>query len=202
MRRNPLAPQSAQVSVGLPSINGADVTPDLPPTTTPAHPQPTGHHVSQVQPTPPPQATAPQCVALKTQESEREEFSQDDIRKSTYVTQNFKDRKFIGDIKQSIDMVLRDYNVCARQLKLSHRQKADYFSNILDGPARTFFFNNARDDMSFGEMASMMLKEFNSNSRQLQAQGTLEALRLDKFMAENNINTISEGLTKIVDLIE
>ena len=55
--------------------------------------------------------------------------------------------------------------------------------------------------MNFGEMVDMMIKESNRNSRQLQAQGVLEALQLDKFMDENNINTLSEGLTEIVDLI-
>ena len=54
--------------------------------------------------------------------------------------------------------------------------------------------------MNFEEMAGTMPKEFNSNSSQLQAQVALEALRLYKFMAENNINTLPEGLTKMVDI--
>ena len=51
-------------------------------------------------------------------------------------------------------------------------------------------------------MAEMMLKECNSDARQLQVQGTLEILRLDKYMTKHEITDISEGLTKIVKHIE
>ena len=91
----------------------------------------------------------------------------DDSRKATYIFQYFKDNNFTGDLSQSIEMTLRDYNVCSRQHRLSTKQKADFFINVLSGPARTFFFNNARDNMSFEEMARMMTGEYNSDSRQL-----------------------------------
>ena len=125
-----------------------------------------------------------------------------DSRKATNVFQYFKDSKFTGDMNQSIELTIRDYNVCARQHKLSQKQKADFFVNVLADPARTFFFNNARDDMTFDEMARMMVKEYNSDARQLQVQGILETLRLDKYMAEQGLTSPSEGLTKLVDLIE
>lgn len=64
-------------------------------------------------------------------------------------------------------MTVRDYNICARQNCLSASQKADYFVNILNGSASKFFFNKARDDMSFEQMAEMMVTEFNSNARQI-----------------------------------
>ena len=48
----------------------------------------------------------------------------DDSRKVSGVNQHFKDRKFTGDIKQSIELTIRDYNICARQHKLSTSQKA------------------------------------------------------------------------------
>ena len=98
----------------------------------------------------------------------------DDTRKASYVQQYFKDRKFTGDLSQSIELVLRDYNVCARQHKLSRAQMADYFVNVLDGPARTFFFNNARNEMTFSEMASMMVREYNSDARQLHVKASLK----------------------------
>ena len=126
----------------------------------------------------------------------------DDSRKATNVFQYFKDNKFSGELSQSIEMTLRDYNVCTRQHRLSARQKADFFINVLSGPARTFFFNNARDDMSFEEMAQMMVMEYNSDSRQLQVQGMLETLRLEKHMSEHEVSSPSEGLTQIIDLIE
>lgn len=51
-------------------------------------------------------------------------------------------------------------------------------------------------------MADMMVKEYNSDARQLQAQGTLENLRMDKHMAEHGISTHSDGLTELADVIE
>ena len=126
----------------------------------------------------------------------------DDSRKATYVFQYFMDNKFTGDLSQSIEMTLRDYNVCFRQHRLSTNQKAEFFINVLSGPARTFFFNNARDDMSFEEKARIMTGEYNSDSRQLQVQGMLETLRLDKHMSEHEVSSSSEGLTQIIDLIE
>ena len=99
-------------------------------------------------------------------------------------------------------MVLRDYSICARQHKLTHSQKADYFVNVLDGPARTFFFNNARNDMTFADMANMMLREYNSDARQLHVQGRLEGLRWQEFMLEHDITNPSDGLTNIINVIE
>lgn len=116
----------------------------------------------------------------------RPESDADDSMKATNVFQHFKDSKFTGDLSQSdcIDMTLRDYNVCARQHRLSARQKAEFFINVLSSPARTFFFNNARNDMTFEEMANMMVREYNSDARQLHVQEMLETLRLDKHMSE------------------
>lgn len=39
----------------------------------------------------------------------------DDMQKANYVFQHFKDNRFSGDLRQSIQLTLRDYNVCARQ---------------------------------------------------------------------------------------
>ena len=126
----------------------------------------------------------------------------DDTRKANYVLQQFKDNRFSGDLGQSIELTLRDYNVCSRQHRLSTTQKADYFVNLLDGPARTFFFNNARDDMQFEEMAEMMTKEFNSNARQIQVYGILSKLRINSIMTEHELTSFTVGLTKIVSMIE
>ena len=99
-------------------------------------------------------------------------------------------------------MTLRDFNVCVRQHRLSDRQKADLFINVLAGPARKFFFNNATDTMNFEEMAKMMVLEYNSYARQLQVQGRLETLRLERHMSEQDVSSPSEGLTQIIDNLE
>ena len=112
----------------------------------------------------------------------------EDTRKANYGFQHFRDSCFRGHLTQSIEFRLRDYNIYSRQHRLSASQKADYFEflawpssmlsivNILDDPARTLLFNNARDNMSFEHMAEMMVAEFNSNARQIQLYGIFPPL--------------------------
>ena len=148
-------------------------------------------------PNPPRSGVTGSIPTLPTTSSDR-----DDTRKANYVLQHFKDNRFTGALTQTIEMTLRDYNICARQHRLTQSQKADYFVNILDGPARTFFFNNSSESMPFEEMAEMMIGEFNSNSRQLQVYGRLTTLRIERVITENELNSFSEALTKIVTIIE
>lgn len=86
----------------------------------------------------------------------RSASERDDTQKASYIFQHFKFSRFTGEQSQPIELMLREYNFCARQHRLSPSQKADYFFIALDGPARTFIFNNARDDMSFQEMTKLM----------------------------------------------
>ena len=91
--------------------------------------------------------------------SDMAESDFNDSRKATNVFIYFEDNTFTGDLSQSIDMTPRNYNVCARQHRLSDRQKAEFFINTLAGPPRIFFFNYATDTMDFEEMAKMMVLE-------------------------------------------
>ncbi len=48
----------------------------------------------------------------------------------------FRNRMFKGNLSQSIDFTIRDYETCAEQLELDERQKVKYFVNFLeDSPA-------------------------------------------------------------------
>ena len=122
-------------------------------------------------------------------------------KKANYVQQMFKDCRFTGEISQDISETLRMYDICARQHNLSRSQKADFFVHVFDGPARKYFFDNVDESLQFHEMANFMIKEYISDARQLQVKGTLESLRLRKFMTEKGIDDVSEGLTKLVELI-
>ena len=73
---------------------------------------------------------------------------------------------------------------------------------MLEGPARTFFFNNAKDEMEFTEMETLLVHEYNSNARQTQVRIKLESLSFEKFMVEESIEDTGKGLTKMVELIE
>ncbi|PXF40715.1 hypothetical protein BWQ96_09548 [Gracilariopsis chorda] len=48
----------------------------------------------------------------------------------------------------------------------------------------------------------MVLTEYNSNARQLQVYSILKTLRIEKSMSENEITTSSEGLTKVLSIVE
>ena len=125
-----------------------------------------------------------------------------DSRKATNAFQYFNDNKLTGDINKSIEMTIRGHNVCAGQHRFTEKQKSVFFVNVLVDPARTFFFNDAQDDMSFDEIARIMIREYNSDARQLSLQGMLETLRLEKYISEHNISNHSVGLTKVFELID
>ena len=110
----------------------------------------------------------PECN-IAAAHNPRQQFNSeyDDVRKGNWVASHFKDRMFEGDIKQSIDHLLRDYENCGRQLKLNATQMADYFVKVLKEPARSFFYDNVQHGMTYGDIANMMQKEFNSDARQL-----------------------------------
>eukprot|EP00171_Calliarthron_tuberculosum_P022283 IDg22283t1 len=144
-------------------------------------------HRTQVkaEPTPAPVPHFPQVLDLSpiqqarmarnagsVQQRDQQEF--EDTRKATYIHQHFAGRK------------------------LSSSQKADYFVNVLEGPARTFLLNNQDPDMTYEQVLDTMKKEYNSDSRQLQVQSTLEGLKLSSFMASHSLASESDGLTKLV----
>lgn len=86
------------------------------------------------------------------------------------------------------------YEVCARHSHLSHAQKKNFFIHIFSGPARKFFLDNCRVEMSYHEKAEILLREYASDARQLQVKATLENLRLSAYMRVHNLKDISEGL--------
>lgn len=49
--------------------------------------------------------------------------SGEDTRKENYVSQHFRYNRFQGDLSQSIELTLRDYNICACRLRLSASQR-------------------------------------------------------------------------------
>lgn len=55
--------------------------------------------------------------------------------------------------------------------------------------------------MSYPELVALMVKEFDSDARQLQVQSDLAVLRFGVFVAANNITADSAGLTAIVNEI-
>lgn len=51
-------------------------------------------------------------------------------------------------------------------------------------------------------MAELMVQEHNSNALQIQVIGRLDALRLDAFIAKEEITDMPDGLKKLVQVIQ
>ena len=125
----------------------------------------------------------------------------DPSKKATGVQQYFRDDKFKGDLDQSIVNTVRDYEICANQLRFNPRDRAEFFICIFSGPARNFFFENINPRMTYEQMRNVMINEYDSDARRLQVQSELENLRLADLMAEKSITDQSAGLTELVDKI-
>lgn len=63
-----------------------------------------------------------------------------DTRKANY--QQFSGLKFKEDLGQSVDLLLRDYEACPHQHRLTPTQKKEYFMNLLEGPAHSSLLDN------------------------------------------------------------
>lgn len=87
--------------------------------------------------------------------------------KLTAVQSYFRDEQFDGSRLVSIHRVIRGYELCARQIRLSDQLKTDFFINIFTGVARDFFYDHRRDDLSFKEFADVMICEYDSDARRL-----------------------------------
>lgn len=95
--------------------------------------------------------------------------------------------------------MVRDYEISAKKIRLTLQQKTDFFINIFEGAARDFFFENSRDDISFNQLAVVMITEYDSDAQRLAIQSELKILILENFMKNRKIVDDASGLTKIVE---
>lgn len=102
---------------------------------------------------------------------------------------------------QPIQSFLRDYDVCTSKSGLSPKMKSSFFNIIFTGPARKYFLDHRITDMSYREQFEVMLKEYDHDARQLEAQSELECLTLTKIMKETDATNVSVGLDRLVTRI-
>lgn len=134
------------------------------------------------------------------------EIKFDSTKKASSVHSYFKDSKFTGDRSStepllSIHHTIRDYEVCANQLQLTPKQKADYFINAFAGSAREFFFENCNMSMTYRQLVDVMLTEYDSDARQLEAQAEVESLSLETLMEQEEITNLNIGLDHLITKI-
>ncbi len=112
-----------------------------------------------------------------------------------------KGERFSGDISESIEVAIQDYDICANQLQLYATQKTHCFVNVFKGAARNFVFDHFEANMSYLVLVAMMKAEYDSDSHQFQIYHELESLRLSSFMRRKEITDDSVGLPEVVDKI-
>ena len=113
----------------------------------------------------------------------------------------FKDRKFIGAPEQSVDNLIRDFEICSVQQSLDQAQMSLFFVNALADPARQYFLTHCSSHMPFEQRVSIMRRHYSSDTRKLQIQSEMDSLDLPSFMSKHNIVDNSHGLSKLVDHI-
>ena len=86
-------------------------------------------------------------------------------KKGYVVEAYFRDRKFSGEPEQSINNVIRDFEICAVQQCLDPPQMSLFFINILKDPARQFFLTHCSSNMNYSEIVSIMRRHYNSETR-------------------------------------
>lgn len=83
-------------------------------------------------------------------------------------------------------MIVHLYEVNRRHFCLLRGKMADFYP-LLDGSARLFFIHNVKIVESYRSKKSMMLADYNFDTRQLQIDSQLQKLLLRNLMVEETI---------------
>ena len=122
-------------------------------------------------------------------------------KKGQAVETYFKDRRFRGATEQSVNNLIRDFEICAAQQCLDERQMSLFFVNALGDPARQYFLTHCSLHMPFAQIAAHMRRHYNSDTRQFQLQSEMDSLDLMTLMRKQDISDDAKGLRKLVDHI-
>ena len=130
---------------------------------------------------------------LNQDRASMQDFAQLQSKKGSAVEFYFKGRKFTGAPEQSINNLIRDFEICADQQSLNPAQMSLFFVNALADPARQFFLTNCSTHMEIDEITKVMSRHYNSETRKLQLQSEMDSLDLSSFMHERQITDNSLG---------
>lgn len=65
-------------------------------------------------------------------------YGNNSLKKPNAVQNDFRDKTFDGKMSLSINGMIRDYELCAKQTKFSKHMKAELFINVFTGAAHDF----------------------------------------------------------------
>jgi len=80
--------------------------------------------------------------------------------------------------------MLRNYRYAAKLYQLDDASMATNFAVALKEPAKDFFLSTVKDGMSFDDISTFMLAEYNSNSRQIQVRRMLGDVSWRQFTTD------------------
>ena len=121
------------------------------------------------------------------------------MKKSSSVEYYFEERKLCGAPAQSINNLFRDFSTCTEQQSLTPSQMSLFFVKALTDPECDFLLTSYTPCMPFDQIAYVMCRHFNSDTRKLQLQSEMDSRVSSSFMRNNNITDPYVRLTKVVN---
>jgi len=109
-------------------------------------------------------------------------FQREKANKSYHVHSHSKGNKFSGAPEQSIELLIRDYEVVAEHQSLTNSEISLFFVNALADPARSFFLNHYNQNMQYSEITSHMRRHYNSKARKLAIQSEIDGREIESYM--------------------
>lgn len=89
------------------------------------------------------------------------------MKQRSHDANYFSNKRFSGDIKQSIAVIFRDYRHCEAMCDVDDAAMSTNFASALNDPARAFILSNVHTGMSFNAIQTLIMAELNRNSRQI-----------------------------------
>ncbi|GAB0493903.1 hypothetical protein MMPV_005190 [Pyropia vietnamensis] len=103
------------------------------------------------------------------------------------VAMHFRDQaaKFSGDLGESWNEYVAEYQQVARDYELTASQKLQYMHNLLRGDAKRFFLDRVHGTAAtFAQAVDMVSAEYNSIVPQDRVKNYLSGLRLSSFVKD------------------
>ena len=112
----------------------------------------------------------------------------------------FRNDKFTGDIGESWNKHVAEYQQVARDYNMNATQKLQYLHNIMGGGAKRFYLNVAMPNVNtYNHAIDLIGQEYNSVVPQNRVKNVLNQIRLQEKLGDNQDE--GEALAKVYKII-
>jgi hypothetical protein len=139
-----------------------------------------------------PSSVVPLGVEAATVAPSAASSENDSLKKAQNITVRFRDveKKFSGKVGENYSEFLGEFTRASAESGLTIMQKLELMHHVLRDEAKYFYSREIEGKVtSFAEATAIMLREYNSPTRQLRFRNSLKSLRIGKFVK----NGISPG---------